>query len=57
MWVDSSVGVATGYEPDCQGSIPDRATILPLLQNVPTGSGPHPTFYSVGTGGATRPEL
>jgi hypothetical protein len=46
----SSVGVATGYRPDGQGSIPGRARDLSLLHSVQTGSGAHPSSYLMGTG-------
>jgi hypothetical protein len=45
---DSSVGIAKGYGLDGRGSIPGDFS---LLHGVHTGSGAHPAYYTMGTGG------
>jgi hypothetical protein len=50
---DSSVGIATGYRLDDQGvrvRVPEGSRIF--SSHVQTGSGVHPTSYSLGTGGS-----
>jgi hypothetical protein len=48
---DSSVGIATGYELNGGGSIPDKGGNINLLHSVQTGSRAHPTSCPVGTRG------
>jgi hypothetical protein len=48
--VDSSVGIAKGYELDGQGSIPGKDKRFLPLHNVQTGSGAYPASYAMGTG-------
>jgi hypothetical protein len=51
---DSVIGKATGYGLDDQGvrvRVPVESRISPL-HVVRTGSGVHPTFYPMGTGGS-----
>jgi hypothetical protein len=45
-----SVGIPTGYKLDDPGSIPGRVQIF-LFSSVQTGSGAHPTSYTMGNGG------
>jgi hypothetical protein len=44
---DSSLGIATGYEPDIPGSISARQNIS-LLHSVQIGSDAHPASYPMG---------
>jgi hypothetical protein len=48
---DSTVGIATSYMLDGQGSSPDRSRDFSLLHNVETVPGVHPYAYPIGTGG------
>jgi hypothetical protein len=48
---DRSVGIATRYGLDGQCSISSSARDFSVLPSVQTGSGAHPTSYSVGTEG------
>jgi hypothetical protein len=51
---DSSVGIATGYRLEDGGvkvQVPVRQEFS-LLHAVQTGSGVHPTSYTMGTGGS-----
>jgi hypothetical protein len=47
---DSSVGIATKYELDGQGSIPGTARFS-LLHHIQTSFGAHPASYPIGTEG------
>jgi hypothetical protein len=47
---DNSVGIATGYELDGRGWIPDRGRDFSLLHSVQSGSGAHLTSHAMGTG-------
>jgi hypothetical protein len=44
------VGIATGYELDDRGSIPDRGRDFSLLYSVQSGFGAHPTSHAMRTG-------
>jgi hypothetical protein len=51
---DNAVGIATGYGPDGQEvgvRVPVGAGYFPL-HVVQTGSGAHPAYYPMGTGGS-----
>jgi hypothetical protein len=46
----SAVGIAMGYGLDGRGSIPIKGKKFSLLPGVQTGSGDHPTSYTMGAG-------
>jgi hypothetical protein len=48
---NNSIGIATGYSLDGQGSIPGSNRDFSLFRRVQTDSGTHPAFYPMGTGG------
>jgi hypothetical protein len=48
--VDSSVGVVVGYRLDCWGLFHGRARDFSVLHSIQTGSGAHPSSYSLDTG-------
>jgi hypothetical protein len=52
---DSAVGIATAYGPN-DGEVRDRVPVgskkCSLLHIVQTGSGAHPAYYPMGTGGS-----
>jgi hypothetical protein len=50
---DRSVGIATSYGLDSQGFIPGWSKRYFLLHSAHTGSGAHPDFYPMGTGGSS----
>jgi hypothetical protein len=52
---DSSVGLATSYELDGRGSIPDRGKICLFSKASKTSSGAHTASYPMGTGGYVFP--
>jgi hypothetical protein len=51
VFLDSSVGLATGYGFDGRASILGRARDFSLLNSVQTGSGAHPASYLMCIGG------